>query len=214
MYRPTPSSITLRSAMASDDSARPTARHMFSAPRWASSRGAKVAAVALVCLVAAAVVTLAIVRQNGRSEPSHSRASGAFLSSTPSGGPSVGLIGAPRDGRPPDDAEGERHSSLGTHRSRDVPAGRRAARLGHDRAVHAHAEPGARPARSAHAHRGRGRQPGQAVLDPPGRAHDRSVPDAGSDDVARQRPRARARSAAPRTRHRPPRAGAVPPAAT
>ena len=55
----------------------------------------------LVCVVAAAVVALAIVRQNGRSEPSHSRASGAFLSSASSGGPSVGLIGAPRTvGRP------------------------------------------------------------------------------------------------------------------
>ena len=56
---------------------------------------------ALVCLVAAAVVTLAIVRQNSRSEPSHSRASGSFLSSAASGGPSVGLVGAPRSvGRP------------------------------------------------------------------------------------------------------------------
>ena len=47
---------------------------------------------ALVWLVAAAVVTLAIVRQNGREEPSHSRATSALLSSSAAGPPSVTLL--------------------------------------------------------------------------------------------------------------------------
>jgi parallel beta-helix repeat protein len=48
---------------------------------------------ALVWLVAAAVVTLAIVRQNGRDEPSHSRATASLLSSAATGPPSVTLLG-------------------------------------------------------------------------------------------------------------------------
>jgi parallel beta-helix repeat protein len=56
---------------------------------------------ALVWVVAAAVVTLAIVRQNGRSEPSHSRATGALLSSAAAGSPSVTLSRPPASvGRP------------------------------------------------------------------------------------------------------------------
>jgi Right handed beta helix region/Bacterial Ig domain len=47
---------------------------------------------ALVWLVAAAVVTLAIVRQNGRGEPSHSRATSSLLSSAAAGGPSIDLV--------------------------------------------------------------------------------------------------------------------------
>jgi hypothetical protein len=81
--------------MASDDSARPAARHLLSAPRMVSTRGGKLAAMALVWLAAAAVVTLAIVRQDGRREPSHSRATSSFLSSSATGPPSVGLVGAP-----------------------------------------------------------------------------------------------------------------------
>jgi hypothetical protein len=50
---------------------------------------------ALVWLVAAAAVTLAIVRQNGRSEPSHSRPTGSFLSSSAAGPPSVQLLSPP-----------------------------------------------------------------------------------------------------------------------
>jgi parallel beta-helix repeat protein len=49
---------------------------------------------ALVCLVAAAVVTFAIVRQNGRAEPSHSRATSSLLSTTAAGPPSVTLLGS------------------------------------------------------------------------------------------------------------------------
>jgi parallel beta-helix repeat protein len=50
---------------------------------------------ALVWLVAAAAVTFAIVRQNGRKEPSHSQATGSLLSSTAAGPPSVELLGSP-----------------------------------------------------------------------------------------------------------------------
>jgi hypothetical protein len=50
---------------------------------------------ALAWLVAAAVVTFAIVRQNGRSEPSHSRATSSFLSSSTTGSPTVELLGPP-----------------------------------------------------------------------------------------------------------------------
>jgi parallel beta-helix repeat protein len=50
---------------------------------------------ALVWLVAAAVVAFAIVRQNGRGEPSHSRATGSLLSSTAAGPPSVTLLDSP-----------------------------------------------------------------------------------------------------------------------
>jgi parallel beta-helix repeat protein len=50
---------------------------------------------ALVWLVAAAAVTLAIVRQNGRSEPSHSRPTGSFLSSATTNPPSVQLLSPP-----------------------------------------------------------------------------------------------------------------------
>jgi hypothetical protein len=60
-----------------------------------STRGGKLAAMALVWLVAAAVVTLAIVRQNGRGEPSHSRATGSLLSSSAAGQPSVDLVNPP-----------------------------------------------------------------------------------------------------------------------
>jgi hypothetical protein len=41
------------------------------------------------------VVTLAIVRQNGRGEPSHSRATSSLLSSATAGSPAVELVGAP-----------------------------------------------------------------------------------------------------------------------
>jgi len=50
---------------------------------------------ALVWVFAAVVVTLAIVRQNGRSEPSHSRATSSLLSSTAAGPPSVTLARPP-----------------------------------------------------------------------------------------------------------------------
>jgi hypothetical protein len=60
-----------------------------------STWGGKLAAMSLVWLVAAAVVTLAIVRQNGRSEPSHSRATSSFLSSSAAGGPAVELLSPP-----------------------------------------------------------------------------------------------------------------------
>jgi parallel beta-helix repeat protein len=40
-------------------------------------------------------VTLAIVRQNGRSEPSHSRATSSFLSSSAAGSPTIELLGPP-----------------------------------------------------------------------------------------------------------------------
>jgi hypothetical protein len=60
-----------------------------------STRGGKLAAMALAWLVAAAVVTLAIVRQNGRSEPSHSRATSSFLSTSTAGSPTVELLGPP-----------------------------------------------------------------------------------------------------------------------
>ncbi|HEY3050762.1 MAG TPA: Ig-like domain-containing protein, partial [Gaiellaceae bacterium] len=60
-----------------------------------STRSWKWAAMALVWLVAAAVVTLAIVRQNGRGEPSHSRATSSLLSSATAGSPGVELVGAP-----------------------------------------------------------------------------------------------------------------------
>jgi Right handed beta helix region/Bacterial Ig domain len=50
---------------------------------------------ALVWLVAAAVVTLAIVRQNGRGEPSHSRPTSSLLSSAAAGRPSVDLVNPP-----------------------------------------------------------------------------------------------------------------------
>jgi parallel beta-helix repeat protein len=50
---------------------------------------------ALVWLAAAAVVTLAIVRQNGRGEPSLSRATSSFLSSSASGPPAVELVRPP-----------------------------------------------------------------------------------------------------------------------
>jgi hypothetical protein len=56
---------------------------------------------ALVWIVAAAVVTLALVRQNDRGEPSHSRATGALLSSAAAGPPSVTLAKPPGSiGRP------------------------------------------------------------------------------------------------------------------
>ena len=48
---------------------------------------------ALVWLVAASAVTLAIVRQSGPGEPSHSRATGSLLSSTAAGPPAVRLLG-------------------------------------------------------------------------------------------------------------------------
>ncbi len=48
---------------------------------------------ALVWLVTAAVVAFAIVQQNGRKEPSHSRATGSLLSSAAAGSPSVKLLG-------------------------------------------------------------------------------------------------------------------------
>ena len=48
---------------------------------------------ALVWLVTAAVVTFAIVQQNRREEPSHSRATGSLLSSSAAGSPSVTLLG-------------------------------------------------------------------------------------------------------------------------
>jgi parallel beta-helix repeat protein len=60
-----------------------------------STRGGKLAAMALVWLIAAAAVTLAIVRQNGRSEPSHSRATNSLLSSSAAGSPTVKLLGPP-----------------------------------------------------------------------------------------------------------------------
>jgi hypothetical protein len=60
-----------------------------------STRGGKLVAMALVWLVAAAAVTLAIVRQNSRSEPSHSRATSSLLSSSAAGSPTVELLGAP-----------------------------------------------------------------------------------------------------------------------
>jgi parallel beta-helix repeat protein len=60
-----------------------------------STRSWKWAAMALVWLVAAAVVTLAIVRQNGRGEPSHSRATSSLLSSAAAGRPSVDLVNPP-----------------------------------------------------------------------------------------------------------------------
>jgi hypothetical protein len=60
-----------------------------------STRGGKLAVMALVWLVAAAVVTLAIVRQNGRSEPSHSRATSSLLSSAAAGPPTVELLRPP-----------------------------------------------------------------------------------------------------------------------
>jgi parallel beta-helix repeat protein len=50
---------------------------------------------ALVWLVAAAVVTLAIVRQNGRGEPSHSRGTSSLLSSAATGPPAVELVAPP-----------------------------------------------------------------------------------------------------------------------
>jgi hypothetical protein len=59
-----------------------------------SSWGGKAAVLVLVWLVAAAVVTLAIVRQHGRGEPSHSQATGSLLSSSAAGPPSVTLLGA------------------------------------------------------------------------------------------------------------------------
>jgi Periplasmic copper-binding protein (NosD)/Bacterial Ig domain len=49
----------------------------------------------LAWLVAAAVVTLAIARQNDRSEPSHSRPTSSFLSSSAGGRPSVELLAPP-----------------------------------------------------------------------------------------------------------------------
>jgi len=56
---------------------------------------------ALVWIVAATAVTLAIVRQNGRSEPSHARATGALLSLSGASGPSVTLARPPASvGRP------------------------------------------------------------------------------------------------------------------
>jgi Periplasmic copper-binding protein (NosD)/Bacterial Ig domain len=60
-----------------------------------STRGVKWAAMALAWLVVAAVVTLAIVRQNGRSEPSHSRATASFLSSSAGAPPAVELLAPP-----------------------------------------------------------------------------------------------------------------------
>jgi Right handed beta helix region/Bacterial Ig domain len=60
-----------------------------------STRGLKLAAMSLAWLVAAAAVTLAIVRQNSRSEPSHSRPTSSFLSSSATGPPAVELL-APR----------------------------------------------------------------------------------------------------------------------
>ena len=41
------------------------------------------------------MVTFAIVQQNGREEPSHSRATGSLLASTAAGSPSVTLLGPP-----------------------------------------------------------------------------------------------------------------------
>ncbi len=58
-------------------------------------RGGKWAAMALAWLIVAAVVTLAIVRQNGRSEPSHSRPTSSFLSSSANGAPAVELLAPP-----------------------------------------------------------------------------------------------------------------------
>jgi parallel beta-helix repeat protein len=49
----------------------------------------------LIWLVAAAVVAFALLRQGGRGEPSHSRASGSLLSSTSAGPPSITLLGPP-----------------------------------------------------------------------------------------------------------------------
>src|SRR5690349_3602273 len=92
-----PSFINPRSAMASQNSARHTPRHGISVPPW----GGKAAALVLVWVAAAAVVTFAIVRQNSRSEPTHSRATGALLSSTMAGPPSVTLARPPGSvGRP------------------------------------------------------------------------------------------------------------------
>jgi hypothetical protein len=60
-----------------------------------SMRGGKWAAMALGWLIAAAVVTLALVREDGRREPSHSRATSSFLSSAATGPPQVELLGVP-----------------------------------------------------------------------------------------------------------------------
>jgi len=49
----------------------------------------------LVWLIAAAVVAFAIVRHNGRGEPSHSQATGSLLSSSEAGPPAVALVGSP-----------------------------------------------------------------------------------------------------------------------
>src|SRR5215475_3864173 len=81
--------------MASQNSARHKPRHVISLPRWFSSRVGKATAMALVWVLATVVVTLAIVRQNGRSEPSHSRATSSLLSSTAAGPPSVTLARPP-----------------------------------------------------------------------------------------------------------------------
>jgi hypothetical protein len=78
--------------MASDDSARRAARHGLSFPRIVSTRGRRLAALGLAWLVAASAVALAIERQNSRSEPSHSRSPGTFLSSAAGGGPSIALV--------------------------------------------------------------------------------------------------------------------------
>jgi hypothetical protein len=59
-----------------------------------SVRGGKAAAMALAWLVAATVVTLAIVRQDGR-EPSDSRPTSSFLSSSAAGLPKVELVAPP-----------------------------------------------------------------------------------------------------------------------
>src|SRR5262245_15166791 len=95
MYRPTPSPRTVRSCRASEASARPTARHVFSGFGSRRSRGTKTVLMILVWLVAAAVVALAIIRQNGREEPSHSRATPALISSSAGDPPSVTLLDPP-----------------------------------------------------------------------------------------------------------------------
>ena len=75
------------------------------------------------------------------------------------GAPSVELPRASRHGRPADHAEGFRQGALGPHRGRDVPPGRRPARLGHRRSVHASPGPGLRPAGRPSPSRRRRRQP-------------------------------------------------------
>ena len=202
--------------MASDDSARPTARHMFSAPRWVSSRR----------------------RKSGGSGPRMSRCSGSGDSRDrspewPQGTvtfsrdrapssqvprpapPSVGLLAGPPGtvGRPTTlKASGEGAFGTRSWPSRSCSTACRSARTP-IAPFRLHAESGARPARAGTRLAGRARSTTSAGAVRRDRSPSRrstTEPDGGCGDSPGNGAWPRARRAAPRERHRSPRPWALP----